>query len=236
MLAISNNLPSSYIHVQSDLETVWAVVELGYQKVVLAVCYRPPTHSTTFVNELHDVTYSVRTQYPNLPIFLLGDFNFPNITWYADSPTIIPLTSLAKEFVDFCTTFSFTQVVKQPTRTTQTTANILDLVLTSTPDLISGISYLPGLSDHSLLSFHIDIPRPKAATSTKIIRNYKKANFEAINNQLGIFLETFLMNFDKRSVQENWDLFAAKVNELYKNSFLPTLFNLIKKRRGTTFI
>lgn len=113
-----------------------------------------------------------------------------------------------------CSVFSLTQLVTQPTRRTQTTANILDLVLTSRPDLASSITYLPSLSDHSLLSFNINLPRTKYAKKSKVIRNYKKANFEAINSELCAFLDPYLADFDKRDVQSNWNMFVNKVTEL----------------------
>lgn len=200
---------------------MWALIELTHQKLIVGACYRPPTYSSTFVNELHDATNIVSSRFPTLPLFLLGDFNIPNITWNSEPPLMHPVSSLAKEFLDFCSVFSFTQVVKQPTRITQSAANTLDLVLSSRSDFISDITYLPGLSDHALLSFHVNLSRPLAPKKSKTFRNYKKANFEAINNELSAFLDIFLEDFNLRSVQANWNLYLAKVNEL-TNKYIPT--------------
>lgn len=180
-----------------------------------------PTVSSNFVNELHDVINIVSSRYPTLPLFLRGDFNIPNISWNSEPPSIDPVSSLATEFLNLCSVFSFTQLIKQPTRTTQSVANTLDLVLTSQPDLVSEISYLPGLSDHCLITFQICLSRPKNLKKIKIIRNYTKANFEAINYELSTFLDNFLNGFDNRTVQTNWDIFVAKVNDL-TNKYIPT--------------
>lgn len=220
LLAIKKDFQSHCIHVNTSLEIVWAVAELGFQKVLIGACYRPPSYCSDFVNELHDVINTVFLRYPNLPLFLLGDFNIPNITWATTPPTMHPFTTLGNDFLNICSLFSLTQVITQPTRLTQITANTLDLALTSRPDLVSDMTLLPGLSDHLLISFRINIPRPKASRKTKTIRDYKKANFSAINTELCSFLDRFLEGFDKRSVQSNWDMFLATVHDL-SNRYIP---------------
>lgn len=88
-------------------------------------------------------------------------------------------------------TFSLTQLVTLPTRVSSHSANTLDLILTSTPDLASDITCLPDISDHSLLTFCINAPFRTNSKKGKIIRNYRKANFEAINDELAVFLDVF---------------------------------------------
>lgn len=41
LLAISKDFPSQCIHVNTDLETVWAIIEINHQKIIIGVCYRP---------------------------------------------------------------------------------------------------------------------------------------------------------------------------------------------------
>lgn len=48
----------------------------------------------------------------------------------------------------------------------------------------------------------------------KTICDYKKANFDAINRELSEFTDVFLTDFNNRSVQSNWDMFAAEVHRL----------------------
>lgn len=214
LLAVKKSYPSHLIHVHTDLESVWSCVDIGHRKFVMGVCYRPPSYPPTFVSELHDALNIVSTRHPTAPIFLMGDFNFPHISWSSETPASKPPSSQTTEFLNLCSLFSFSQLVSEPTRTTQETANILDLILTTHANFASPISYLPGLSDHSLLSFNINVPLSKATTSTKQIRDYSRADFETINNELACFLDIFLLHFDTRTVQENWNLFKNKVHEL----------------------
>lgn len=178
------------------------------------MCYRPPNSPSGFTDDLHDLINHVIASYSNLPLILLGDFNLPNIRWQNQPPTLQPFSSIASDFMDVCTLFSLTQLITKPTRITQSVSNTLDLVLTSRPDLVSNITYLPGLSDHLLLTFDVNLIPPKKARNTKTIRNYNKANFQAINVELSSFLDIFTASFDSRSVQTNWDMFLCKVNDL----------------------
>lgn len=198
---------------------VCAAVTLVHQKIILAICYRPPS-SPTFVHELHDAISVISTRFPSSPLLLLGDFNFPNISWNTQPPCLCPFSANANEFLDLCSLFSLSQLVTHATRLSSKTANTLDLVLTNRPDFISTISYLPGISDHSLLNFSIDLPLPRSINRLKIIRDYNKANFEAINGELSSFISVFLIDFDNRTVQANWDLFLAKVYQLIEK-FIP---------------
>lgn len=214
LLAINKKFPSDCIQTASSLEIVWAVVTLAYQKIILGVCYRPPSFTTTFVCDLHDAINSVFSRYTTLPIFLLGDFNMPNLLWKNVPVTVYPNSSMAQDFLELCSTFSLTQLIKEPTRITPSVSNTLDLILTTRPDLVSEVTCLPGISDHSLLSFKVCLEQPKMVKTIKTLRNYNKADFLAINNELAVFLDDYLSDFDYRNVQSNWSIFLAKVVEL----------------------
>lgn len=176
--------------------------------------------SSSFINDLYDVVSTITTKFHSAPLFLLGDFNFPNITWNNGQP-ILSSSSDSQEFFGFCSTFSLCQMVTQATRITQNTSNTLDLILTNYPECASDTQYLPGISDHLIITFHLNVPFEKLPKSKKIIRDYKKANYEAINNELCEFVDEFLKDFDNRTVQSNWNMFEAEVKRL-TNKHIPT--------------
>lgn len=219
MLAITKTLPSQCVHVPSDLEIVWAIIQFSHGKVV-GICYCPPASSLSFINELHDAINIVKSRHPSAPLLLIGDFNIPNISWATEPHTISPFSTFANDFLNLCSVFSLSQLVKQPTRTTASVANTLDLVLSSHSDFVSNITHLPGLSDHTLLSFNINASCPKRVKTVKTIHDYGKADFVSINNELCTFLDSFLSTFDSRSVQTNWDIFVDKVKQL-TNKHIP---------------
>lgn len=111
------------------------------------------------------------------------------------------------------------QVVNQPTRG----ANVLDLILTSAPNTVNSILYLEGFSDHNLLQLLLDIPLAHTGSTSKMIRDYNKANYDAMNIELEDFFDlTFLPSFSSRSVNENWLLFKDKMLALI-DKFVPLI-------------
>lgn len=214
LLAVSKDIPSSPIEINSALEITWVILTLGNSKLILGTCYRPPSSPPTFINELHDTINIVSSRFPSQPLFLLGDFNYPNIMWNTLPLRLSPFSQQADDFLNLCSVFSLAQLVTQATRVSNNVANTLDLVLTTHADLASHITYLPGISDHLSLNFIINAPIPNKSKHRKTIRDYRKANFVAINNELSHFYDYFVKHLDDRSVQSNWDLFASTVHRL----------------------
>lgn len=80
---------------------------------------------------------TVIRQFPSSQMVRLGDFNYPSIVQTRNNP---------------CMTLS--------------SANVLDIVMSNHPDLVSPILHLPGLSDHCLLHFNVKAVVPKPSTHT----------------------------------------------------------------------
>lgn len=55
---------------------------------------------------------------------------------------------------------------------------------------------------------------PHQSNHKKYIRDYKHADYDAINHELSAFLDVYLPNFQDRSVNTNWNLFKEKVASL----------------------
>ena len=86
---------------------------------------------------------------------LAGDFNLPDICWEDGLGCIQTSPAYSYEinnlFLDILNDFALEQQVKEPTRNTH--IYILDLVLSSQPQLISDVSVIPGMSDHEAIKF-----------------------------------------------------------------------------------
>ena len=83
-------------------------------------------------------------------IWVLGDFNLPNLNWSESSPEPKPDCSLGKVYGTLLATiddYNLTHVVSEPTRQ----ENILDLFLTINPTLIDHVHCIPGLGDHDFV-------------------------------------------------------------------------------------
>lgn len=123
-----------------------------------------------------------------------------NIDWVNFAPS---WSNDAKQFPDNCLNFNLFQVVDRPTRGD----NILDLVLTSSPELIETVNCVASLSDPNTLLIELSVTLLTLTPTIKTIRDYNKADYVARNQHLSLFYQTYAENVLLRAVEENWLLF-----------------------------
>lgn len=228
LIAISDHIDSFCVRVVANIEIICVGVTLNFKKIILIACYRPPSCTSSFVNDLHDVINMIVVRFPGATLLVLGDFNYPTIHWSNVIPFSKPFSPECDSFLNLISDFALFQMITQPTRITSCSASILDLVLTTSVDLMSPITFLPGLSDHALLHFDLQLSAPHVLRHAKYIRDYGKADFTSINNELCLFLDDYTKDFDLRSVEANWTLFKETVTRL-TNTYIP-----LRTLRSTT--
>lgn len=111
--------------------------------------------------------------FPKADIVLFGDFDLPFLNW----SNLSSGSSAANLFLDIRLTLNFTQVVDKPTWSD----NILDLILTASPNLVKSIHYCDGLSDHKLLHIDLSLPVLVKHPICKLNHDCKKADYESVN-------------------------------------------------------
>ena len=86
----------------------------------------------------------------NGPTFILGDLNCPEINWTFIGP---PSSGYQLPIYEFCQCNAFSQLVPEATRG----ANLLDVLCTDEPILVSSISTQPPFpgSDHDSVNFDL---------------------------------------------------------------------------------
>ncbi|EDO46573.1 predicted protein [Nematostella vectensis] len=153
-----DSIISSRIHSLEDehVESVWCKIEIAGTKPLYNGCmYRPPDRQPESICSL-DSTLNKITSSPCLPnVLVTGDFNLPDISWDCtdcENKYIVKANPqygvlVNQAFIDTIHEHSLSQGVTEPTREN----NILDLVLTTNPDLISRTEVLNGMSDHSIV-------------------------------------------------------------------------------------
>jgi len=141
-----------YVDLDTDSELLWIELCTNKASVLFGVAYQPSGSSVNYLEEMHNSLLCAVNK--NIPVLICGDFNLPNIDWSVVSPS--PSTPVAAAFSDIISDFS--QLVTFPSHKD----NILDLVLTIHPDLVSSISLcdsLPG-TDHDAVSFSVTTVSP----------------------------------------------------------------------------
>lgn len=130
IIAVKDNIPSFLFKTDPILELLWVCVHSQYSKFFIGVCYRAPDSGPSFTDNLYNAVFELHNQFPKSAVFLFGDFNFPSINWQSLTVPTSGTTNDSCRFLDLCLTFNLTQVINEPTRLD----NILDLLLTNTPD------------------------------------------------------------------------------------------------------
>ena len=119
---------------------------------------------------------------------IISDLNFGNC--YCKYPVLEPKL-LDAAAADLFSSFSFTQLIDIPTRVTEDTTSLIDLIFERNTDNISSHGTLPKIADHDgvLVSYFIQSHKPKAKTKT--IYHYKNADINGLINHIKSF------NFEK---------------------------------------
>ena len=138
-------------------------------------------------------------------LYILGDFNFPEINW---KMPISSLSTSASELFDFMDSNQLTQIVTEPTRGN----NTLDLALTNVPRYVAEVRVSPTiLSDHSLVKALLGFdmlgitpitPSENRSPHSFRAADYHNANIDAMNEAFrGVNWEQLWVLCDKDSVQ-----------------------------------
>ena len=138
-------------------------------KLIIAAFYRPPNMDSDYLRNLVNVLYNIhRTGVNN--IFILGDFNFPNVDWgnYSSSSNFDSI------FIECLFDCFWSQLVNSPTRSVNDSSTILDLLITSVLEFVRHITILSGEfpSDHMLITFDIIIPLKRIKPFKRYVYNY----------------------------------------------------------------
>jgi hypothetical protein len=153
-------------------------------------------------------------------LFIIGDFNLPNITlanWETGNCDL----PLEQSFLNLFDSIGVTQLVNDPTHEK---GNVLDLVLTNSPQSLSSLTIESEnsfcSSDHMPISFNIKANVRRKKVIKRKILNFKKANWDALNHDLQeTDWNTLLSSSD---IEICWDKFVNKLDSLC-NKHIPTI-------------
>ena len=111
-----------------DIELLGIDILLPKTKPILVVnCYRPPTCNDFF--EKLETCITSSPQYYQQETYLLGDFN-TDVS--CSSPSF-----LTKRYANFTRLLNLKQLIKDPTRISESKISIIDLILVSDNDKVS---------------------------------------------------------------------------------------------------
>ena len=178
----------------------------------LVLAYRPPRTAKADDGNTSRLCSVIRGM--KGPSVVIGDINLPGIDWerlYADS--------MGKEFLETVQDTFLSQHVDFPTHISGST---LDLVLSSSPDIVASVKPVGrlGSSDHEMLV--IELAGPVTHDNTELVPDWSKADLNKMRNALSSIKWDEI--FDGQDGNDCWDAFASII-QLETESCVP------KKRR-----
>ena len=214
MFAIKHSKSYQVLLSPPDLELL--TISIGSPtSTIYCLVYIPPNSPDEYIQKYFNYIISLNDMTQNL--VLLGDFNFKDINW----DSLIGTTPLSIKFCDIIFNLNLTQLINQPTHIA---GNILDLILTSSPDSISNLHIHDNLplsipSDHYIITFDIAASPVHSKTKGQIhLLNFSKGDYEG----LCYFLSTVDLSlcFQSEDIEFIWSFLNNLIGDAI-NKFVP---------------
>ena len=161
-----------------EFESLWVKLKSQNSKpIFLSVTYRSPSikNPVDYTKRLCSyMTLCMKSIPFGTEVFCVGDFN-------ADYSTNCALTSLLKDFSRSC---NLKQLIDKPTRITETTSSIIDLIFTNSNKILEYGSITCGISDHNIIYCNIKFKKPKYEPKSIKFRSFKNFDKTSYVNDL----------------------------------------------------
>ena len=230
-IVVSSKLKSSQCtELDTDCEAIWIkVITSDNSPVYVCSYYRPPGSPVDTVEMLRKPLGIVNARHRKKPPFVVicGDLNYPLIDWDAQTA---PSNREGQGFLDIVSDYHLHQMVRSVTRYGNSTDSLLDLVITSYPDLVQNLIVGRELSDHCLVSFQINKKVATIACTRRKIYLFDKANYQKIQADLQQFQTDFFASSpEKVDVNEIWAAITAAIQKTVEKN-VPTKYSSSKPR------
>ena len=210
----ANLLISEVKVVNRECEIVTARMQcVGSPDLFIASYYRHCDSDPTSLHALGENMSSIGSESrPIKNLIIGGDFNLPSIHW--DSGTVEHPAQYGKALnqtaIDTMSNLYVSQLVEDSTRG----SNILDLIFSSTPDLVSQVRVVPGISDHQAVVADINFKLKISKKPSRTIYMYDKANKEILKSSISSLCEKFFEHCHHKSASENWQFLKTGILEI----------------------
>ena len=210
-ICVHKSLNATLSFVSETSEILWVHILSGNNITIkLAVIYKPDKNLapieelTTHIQELN------LEKKPSQFIIITGDTNLPQINWNnldcnskkEETQKIIQLTELG-----------LTQLVHEPTRTTEHSSTTLDVILTNQPHKFHDLHTEDGIGDHRIILAEIEIHHNLLTKPPRKVFLYHKANVDLLKSEINKSLlefEKLCTNSD--NLDQIYDKFVTVIN------------------------
>ena len=150
--------------------------------------YKPGRNLKPLDDLICDIEELKLEEHPSQFVIIGGDLNLPGMQWHnINRESVREETLRVARLLDL----GFTQMVTEPTRTTDHSSNILDVLLTNQPHKISEVSIEDKLGDHQIVTAQIISKHKVHQKAARKIFLYHKADVGRLKFELQQALPKF---------------------------------------------
>ena len=155
-------------------------------------------------------------------LWIGGDFNLADIDW--NDECVQPYPNHGAQCQQLLKTSKdafLSQMVTEPTRTTETSASILELFFTSNDTLVNQTRVIPGISDHEAVFVESSLRPIKKPTCPRRIFKFQKADYDGFKQELKDLTPSFLEKANSLDINTLWFEFKSTIHRLMEK-YIPT--------------
>ena len=173
----------------NNYEHLWADVRISDKIYAINALYRPPKESAEDHRLFLETADNILQQLSNYDKaaykIIAGDLNFGNC--YCRVPILDP-KPLDSTAPDLFSSYGFQQLIDIPTRVTENSISLIDLIYVNKPDDVVCHGTLHKIADHDGVLVSFNTKSIKQKPKTKKIYDYKNADIDGLIN--------YIKNFD----------------------------------------
>ena len=191
-------------------ECIWLDISLdGKNRLLLGCICRSPNSDENNNSKLNQLLRSARDQRAS-HILVIGDFNFPSLTWKEDAIDPVNRTAEDAQFLESTRDAFLFQHVHEPTRyRLHQHANTLDLIFTNEEGMVSDLEVRDplGKSDQSMITFQFHCHTTYSENSPDKYL-YGKGDYDKLRHMMTHDWEALLSPLD---AEHGWSLLTEKI-------------------------
>jgi len=155
----------------AEVEDLWITVQCRkLPSIIIGTVYRHPKALVASYDYISDIFKAISLR--NKPVFIFGDMN---------DDMLIPNSRLDQVIRNL----KLSQIVNKPTRISNNTATLLDLLITNKPEMLIQSDVLPcQVADHELVSATVNFKKPKRQPQYKTFRSLCNYSQEKLCNKI----------------------------------------------------
>jgi Reverse transcriptase (RNA-dependent DNA polymerase)/Endonuclease-reverse transcriptase len=188
-ICVHNSISATVHSVSQTSEILWVDLILHNKSIIkIAVAYKPDRNLEPLDELIRDIQQLELEKNPARFVIVGGDLNLPGMQWEnIDRESKRTETEKVSKLLDL----GLTQIVTKPTRTTDHSSNILDIILTNQPHNLTNMTVEDGIGDHKIVLVDILIQHKIHKRPARKIFLYHKADVSQLKIELAASMRKF---------------------------------------------